>query len=275
MPRVVETWIDVFAVVATVWLNNQPHRLNYDEALTTLEPHLASQARAFLSAAEDLQRRASGRAGTPTSRGCETALLAEWAGSRGFLIVPTAFEECDLISNSTSEHEVRYHKDQNRAWKRTWAGFYGQVPFPDQGRLGRRNATPSEYMTRMALQIMVFSSDIRLEGVSISDKPSMIIGQPAGEPSFVISQEWLERAQDATPLDIAGMLTEDQFQAVRHSYYGWYRSADGVVIVDAKADNFIATQADIIALDLQMAIFTPEQAAAAGLLSAPNIDSTL
>jgi len=30
-------------------------------------------------------------------------------------------------------------------------------------------------------------SDIRFEGITVSDKPSMIIGRPAGEPSSVIS----------------------------------------------------------------------------------------
>jgi len=39
----------------------------------------------------------------------------------------------------------------------------------------------------MALHIEVFSSDLRLEGVTISDKPSMIIGQRSGQPSIVIS----------------------------------------------------------------------------------------
>lgn len=125
----------------------------------------------------------------------------------------------------------------------------------------------------MALQVMIFSSDIRLEGASISDKPSMIIGQPAGEPSFVISQEWLEKAQDSNPGNIAGLLCEMGFESVPHSYFGWFRKDDGVVIVDAKADNFMATEADVIALDLQIALFTSDQMAAAGLVPAAS-DST-
>lgn len=93
----------------------------------------------------------------------------------------------------------------------------------------------------------------------------MIIGQPAGEPSLVISQEWLEKNKDAAPGDIAGLLQEVGFEAVPRSYFGWFRSPDRVVIVDAKADNFIDTVADVIALDLQMAVFTPEQMIDAGL----------
>lgn len=100
----------------------------------------------------------------------------------------------------------------------------------------------------------------------------MIIGQPAGEPSFLISQEWLERSRDTAPEEIAAFLREEGFQPVPHSYFGWYRSADGAVIVDAKADNFITTEADIIALDLQMAQFTREEALAAGLTPPPDTD---
>lgn len=117
----------------------------------------------------------------------------------------------------------------------------------------------------MGLQVSVFQSDIRLEGVSISDKPSMIIGQPSGEPSLIISQEWLERDHDVTPEMIAQRMGQDNFVPVPKSYFGWYRASDGMVVVDAKADNFIGTPGGVIALDLQMAQFTSEQAAAAGL----------
>lgn len=185
------------------------------------------------------------------------------------------FESLELVSNCTSEHEVRYNSDQNRAWKRTWAGFYGQVPCPDHGRLGRRNATPVEYLRRMGLQIHVFFSDIRLEGVSVSDKPSMIIGQPAGEPSFVISQEWLPKSQNTTPEAIALMLRREGFEEVPHSYFGWYRSSDGMTIVDAKPDNFVMTTGGMMALDLQMAQFTREEALAAGLTPPPDTDDNI
>ena len=50
----------------------------------------------------------------------------------------------------------------------------------------------------MALHIAVFGSDLRLEGVTIPDKPSMIIGQPAGQPSLVISQLWYEKEGTAS-----------------------------------------------------------------------------
>lgn len=121
----------------------------------------------------------------------------------------------------------------------------------------------------MALQIVVFLSDIRLEGVSVSDKPSMIIGQPAGEPSFVISQEWLEKSHNTGPEEIDAFLRKEGFEPVPHAYFGWYRVSDGMAIVDAKPDNFVLTTAGIMALDLQMAQFTEEVAEAAGLQPPP------
>jgi hypothetical protein len=93
----------------------------------------------------------------------------------------------------------------------------------------------------------------------------MIIGQPAGEPSFVISQPWYQRNERATTEEIAELLKESGFVEVPGSYFGWYRPADGVVIVDAKPDNFIKTVAGIVPIDLQMAHFTTEQLDSAGL----------
>ncbi len=46
-----------------------------------------------------------------------------------------------------------------------------------------KNATLPEYLQRMALHIALFATDIRFEGITVSDKPSMMIGRPAGEPS--------------------------------------------------------------------------------------------
>jgi hypothetical protein len=39
-----------------------------------------------------------------------------------------------------------------------------------------------------------------------------------------------------------------------------------VVIVDAKPDNFVKTQLGVVPIDLQMAVFSKEQAREAGLL---------
>jgi hypothetical protein len=80
--------------------------------------------------------------------------------------------------------------------------------------LDRRNATPSEYLKRMALHIAVFGSDLQFEGVTISAKPSMIIGQPSGQPSIVISQRWYEKDGVATNEAIHDFLVDEGFRSV-------------------------------------------------------------
>jgi hypothetical protein len=172
-----------------------------------------------------------------------------------------------LVSDSTSEHKVFHCKETDRAIKHTWPGVFGQIPAPKDGHLDRCNASPSEYLTRMALQLQVFGGDINLEGVFISDQPGLIIGQPVGEPSLVINQQWYERSAVATNEIIHDFLVQEGFRSVPSSYFGWYRPDDRIVIVDAKPDNFILTKEGLIPIDLQMIQFTEEQMIAAGLTS--------
>ena len=117
----------------------------------------------------------------------------------------------------------------------------------------------------MALQVAVFNNDVRLEGVSISDKPSMIIGEPVGQSSIVISQEWYGEKLSPTKEEIVDRLAREGFKLVADSYFGWYRPEDGVVLVDAKPDNFVKLPEGIVPIDLQIALFTPEQLQEAGL----------
>lgn len=72
--------------------------------------------------------------------------------------------------------------------------------------------------------------------------------------------------------EIAERLEADGFVSVPGSYFGWYRPDDGVVIVDAKPDNFKKNSAGVVPLDLQMALFSKEQIEEAGLL--PFSDSS-
>ena len=241
-----------------------------DETLAALPRDRADRARAFRDAATEINRAGGPRAdGAPPAHGAG-ATLEEWARRHGQWIASGEVDRLALVSNSTSEHEVFYREIDGRAVKRTWPGFFGQVPAPEDGRLGRRNATPAEYLLRMALQLAVFRGDLRLEGATASDKPSMIIGQPAGEASLVISQRWYEKQDSPGAPDIAARLRREGFLPAPRSYYGWYRSADGVVIVDAKPDNFVATPAGLVPLDLQMAVFTPEQLRRCGLAEDTN-----
>jgi len=237
------------------------------ESPTTITQARCNQRSAFEDASQAIASGESPCPSDPTPFGSEIRNLEEWACNQGTLIPDTALDNLDTVSNSTSEHEVFYRIEDDRAVKRTWAGVYGQIPIAADGKLDRRNASPSEYLRRMALHISVFGTDLTLEGVIISSKPSMIIGQPAGQPSIVISQRWYEREGLATNEAIHDMLVDEGFRPVPSSYFGWYRPTDGSVIVDAKPDNFIKTSEGLIPIDLQMAQFSPEQLQAAGLTS--------
>jgi hypothetical protein len=239
------------------------------ESQSTIAQTRSDQQRSFQRAAEAVACGTGEGSGDPASFGVEIRNLESWARTEGTLIAESVVDDLALVSNSTSEHEVFYRQEDSRAVKRTWPGVYGQIPVPADGKLERRNATPSEYFRRMALHIEVFASDLRLEGVTISDKPSMIIGQPSGQPAIVISQRWYEKQGIATNEAIHDLLVEEGFRSVPSSYFGWYRPDDGVVIVDAKPDNFIRTPEGIIPIDLQLAQFTEDQLIAAGLRSDP------
>ena len=168
-----------------------------------------------------------------------------------------ALEPLQILSNRTSEHEVRQTGDGLRVIKRTWAGVYGQVPVWEGNTLLRHPATPSEYLIRQALQNETFGSEIRFDGVNVSDKPSMILFHPAGEPSFVVSQPFLVAADpnNASPAAerVAEFMQDEGFVEVTGSYFGWVRPADGIAVVDAKPDNFILTEEGVVPIDLQMA----------------------
>jgi hypothetical protein len=193
--------------------------------------------------------------------------LIAWADRNGRLIRDPFFERLPLISNSTSEHEVWYDEEEKLVYKRTWPGFFGQVPQAGDGVIKRRIATVREYLERQALQNDVFGPTIYLEGVHVSGKPPMIIGEPAGQPSLVISQEFVESVADVppTPTQIASFMEKHGFREIPKSYFGWYRSVDNIVIVDAKPDNFVLNRTGLTPIDLQMAQFTSEEMRKSGL----------
>lgn len=232
---------------------------------STITSSSENQRQAFENAAKAIVGESSTCSSDSTSFRSEIGNLESWASDKAFLIPEENFDDFDLVSDSTSEHQVFLRQADSRVVKRTLAGVYGQIPVPNSGKLDRRNARPSEYLKRMALQLAVFGGDISLEGVTVSDKPSMVLFEPAGQPSFVISQRWYERAATATDEIIHDFLVREGFRAVPQSYFGWYRPEDRVVIVDAKPDNFILTDAGLVPIDLQMSQFSECEVEEAGL----------
>jgi hypothetical protein len=143
------------------------------------------------------------------------------------------------------------------------------------GRLERKLATPLEYLDRLALQNAVFLDDFRVEGVNVSDKPSLILFEQPGQPSFVVSQEWIIAADaehpTPSPDEICVYMGEAGFEDIPEAYYGWWRREDGVLIVDAKPDNFLKTERGITPIDLQMSSVAPQQIPAAREAPEPSL----
>jgi hypothetical protein len=229
------------------------------------ESDYAEAANPFFLAADQIDGGRGSKASRDASRGIQSESLSDWAKQNARLIPSAEIEALPLVSNHTSEHEVRFRESDNRAVKTTWPGVYGQIPAVVNGRVEKVNATPSEYMRRQGLQNQVFGSDLKIEGVTQSDRPSMIIGQPSGQPSIVVSQPWHTKSSPLRYEAVKTMLEDDGFIEIPNSYYGWFRPRDRTVLIDAKADNFVEHQGEVIPLDLQMSRFTPMEVKMAGL----------
>lgn len=158
------------------------------------------------------------------------------------------------MSDETGEHEVRFREDDRRVVKKTWPGTFGMIPewFPDGWRPG--SASPLDYLQRFILHNQLFQDDVQLEGVILSDKPSTLIEAVEGGCSLVISQRWLVAADPENPHpsleDIAAYMNERDFTGLPDSFFGWYRAADKVLVLDAKADNFVKTPDGILPFDI-------------------------
>src|SRR5258708_7556440 len=81
---------------------------------------------------------------------------------------------------SGAEHEVFFHQQQNRVFKRTYPGTFGSAP-TERGL--RRTAPPYFYLLRLELLNEVFGLDMRLEGVTGDEKLSVVISQPWAYPA--------------------------------------------------------------------------------------------
>jgi hypothetical protein len=191
----------------------------------------------------------------------EESFLKDWLSEQGRLISEADWVSLKLISNSSAEHEVRYRESDHRAVKKTLPGTFGNTPRRDSGVWVVRPATPSEYLHRMALQNEVFGDEIILEAGIIGQGPSMIIGQQPDGLSLVISQPWLNAADEERPYpseeQLAPYLKERGFEQLFASFYGWINDDQSLVVLDAKPDNFIFTAKGILPIDLLITEITP------------------
>ena len=128
------------------------------------------------------------------------------------------------------EHEVWFSERDRRVLKATYPNKFGLT-------LGvHRDATPSQYLRRLALQNRVFDDDIRLIGVwndrgrlRIVTSQPMIEGRTATDAEMeatLITLRFVPLFADADPL--------------------WYRPADRVLAFDAHPRNFVITPAGMV-----------------------------
>lgn len=198
---------------------------------------------------------------TQTSSGIgdleEGVFLETWFRDHEGFLNAENWDSLEPVSNHTAEHEVRFREADQRAVKRTWPGTYGNVPREVTGRWIQSPATAAEYLHRLALQNDLFADDLQLEGAMLSRGPSMIIGQPAGGISLVSSQPWLRADDEDAPhpseLEIVEFLRHQGFDPMIGSLFGWRHLDEGIIILDAKPDNFIKTNSGILPIDLLIA----------------------
>ncbi len=196
---------------------------------------LAADAAAYLEGCGDIIPRSRGDA-VEIRR--QSDQLQQWAEETGHLIdyAPPA----GAARSGGAEHEVFFHQQDNLVFKRTHPGTFGSVP-TERGL--RRTATPYFYLRRLELKNEVFGSNLRLEGVTRGDKPSVVTSQP-----------WAHPADLQSPLpcltEIRDFMTRLSFEPVADALFEWFRKSDGVRVSDARPDNFIKTKGSVVPIDL-------------------------
>lgn len=168
-----------------------------------------------------------------------------------------------------AEHDVYQDKESQRWFKVTKHGglviagsfvlgrmtqAYLEIPFV-------REATPLEYLERLALSNDVLGDEVDLIGVTTKARKefALITAQPH------------VRGRPATEAEITQSLAEIGFQQVlgvvagRADSASYFRPGDGVAIFDAHGENFLWYEGAVFAIDALICRATPEQRAFLGL----------
>ena len=166
--------------------------------------------------------------------------LVDFAQERGFY-------ETRLIREpkfgSGNEHEVWYDEDSSRIIKATYPNKFGFT-------IGAgRDATPVQYLDRLALQNEVFGDEICVEGVANElGRIRIVTSQPYIEGRPATAQEMEEE------FDRLGFrpLTVDGNEI-------WYRLPDGVMAFDAHPRNFLTDDSGTVhPIDVNMVHVDPD-----------------
>jgi len=197
---------------------------------------LVAEAAAYLRRSGEAVPSLQGDSGEIQRQG---AALQKWARATGRLndgIPPTA-----KPLDGAGEHQVFFDPQTNRVYKSTYPGSFGLAG----KEYWLERATPYFYLRRIALMNQVFGSDIRVEGVTSGENPSIITSQPYHDAYDKNSPHPSEK-------EIAEFMRSQGFESHPTFEYGWVRKADGITALDAKPDNFIKTKDGIVPVDLIM-----------------------
>ncbi|HTV42405.1 MAG TPA: hypothetical protein VMF08_17690 [Candidatus Sulfotelmatobacter sp.] len=179
----------------------------------------------------------------------QAACLVEWARKRNVLLTDAFTAGLEKHLSPSAEHEVFYRASDNRAVKRTHAGTFGVT---DEPKGKQRHATPLFYLRRLELMNEVFDSDLKLEGVMFAK--SLIIGAGGDKPCAVISQPWIDAADENNPCpsehEIKKFMEDLGFAPVKGMFYGWYNEKSKITILDARPDNFVNSYLGVVPIDL-------------------------
>ncbi len=175
-----------------------------------------------------------GLGGNPEEIERQAASLIVWARGKNLILPAEHTAGLFKHQSTTAEHQVFYRSSDNRAVKCTYAG------------------TPLFYLRRLELMNRAFKSGLRLEGIMLGK--SLIIGATGDQASIVVSQPWIRAADRNHPhpsgAEIDEFMESLGFAVLSRSYYGWRRKADGIIILDARADNFVKSAEGVVPIDL-------------------------
>ncbi len=183
--------------------------------------------------------------------------LVKWAQHKNLIISEAHTAGLKKHGGTTAEHEVFYRETDNRAVKLTYPGTFGVTPDP-KGM--QQAATPLFYLLRLELMNKTFGSDFRLEGITFGK--SLLIGVKNELARMVVSQPWIRAANPnsphPSPIELADFMQSLGFLPIKNSYFGWYRKADNITILDARPDNFIMSHLGVVPIDLVISKSEPQ-----------------
>ncbi len=140
----------------------------------------------------------------------------------------------DLVIGGGQEHDVIGMDRQEVVHKLTKRNEFGLFPMFDRqdGSIGLRPATPSEYFDRLLLQNVWFGDDIQLQGIGISD----------GGSTYVLTSQPFISGRAADRADIATQFSSLGFQEIDADLAAWIEPNSKIVLSDAHPRNVIVDQ---------------------------------